>query len=87
MWFDTIYSSISFGDLLITHITRNKESSFPLQHQISYKAVEVQGTKTQEEEGGKKLSEFGSQGRDRKRMKERKETGGKEEESRKKQCE
>jgi len=35
----------------------------------------------------KKMSEFGSQGRDRKRMKERKETGGKEEESREKQCE
>lgn len=50
IWLDTIYSSISFDDLLITHITHNKEPWFLLQYPISYKAVEVQGAKLHKEE-------------------------------------
>lgn len=50
IWLDTIYSSISFDDLLITHITHNKEPWFLLQYHISYKAVEVQEVKLHKEE-------------------------------------
>lgn len=50
IWLDTIYSSISFDDLLITHITHNKEPWFLLQYHISYKAVEVQEAKLHKEE-------------------------------------
>lgn len=50
IWLDTIYSSISFDDPLITHITNNKEPWFLLQYHISYKAVEVQEAKLHKEE-------------------------------------
>ena len=39
-----------FCDLLITHITHNKEPWFLLQYHISYNAVEVQGAKLHKEE-------------------------------------
>lgn len=51
IWFDTIYSSIGSDDLLITHITHNKESSFPLQYHISEGSGSAGNQNTQ---GGKK---------------------------------